>query len=102
MRRSLIARHRPVSGAEEPLDPIHDRPGEVALGPVTQHDVVAIGGGFSRVTPDIFDMIREPIALREQFGFVTKTRVVPSGLSEDGPIIGAGALVHRKEMVPSF
>jgi glucokinase len=65
-------------------------------------DVVAIGGGFSRVTPDLFDMIREPIALREQFGFVTKTRVVPSGLSEDGPLIGAGALVHRKEMVPSF
>ncbi len=64
-------------------------------------DVVAIGGGFSRVTPDLFDMIREPIALREQFGFVTKTRVVPSGLSSDGPIIGAGALVHRREMVPS-
>jgi glucokinase len=65
-------------------------------------DVVAIGGGFSRVTPDLFDMIREPIALRTQFGFVTKTRVVPSGLSEDGPIVGAGALVHRREMVPSF
>ncbi|MBM7024703.1 ROK family protein [Clavibacter zhangzhiyongii] len=65
-------------------------------------DVVAVGGGFSRVTPDLLDMIREPIALRERFGFVTKTRVVPSGLSEDGPLVGAGALVHRREMVPSF
>ena len=65
-------------------------------------DVVAIGGGFSRVTPDLFDMIREPLALRTQFGFVMKTRVVPTGLSEDGPLIGAGALVHRQEMVPSF
>jgi glucokinase len=62
-------------------------------------DVVAIGGGFSRVTPDLLDMVREPIALRERFGFVTKTRVVASGLSEDGPLVGAGALVHRREMV---
>jgi len=26
--------------------------------------------------------------------------VVPSGLSGDGPLIGAGALIHRAEMVP--
>lgn len=62
-------------------------------------DIVAIGGGFSQVTPDFFDFIREPIAERTQFGFVTKVRVVPSGLSGDGPLIGAAALVHRAEMV---
>lgn len=62
-------------------------------------DVVAIGGGFSHVTPDLFDLIREPIAARAAFPFVAKVRVVPSGLSGDGPLIGAGALIHRAEFV---
>jgi len=62
-------------------------------------DVVAIGGGFSRVTPDLFDFIREAIARRAAFPFVTKVRVIPSGLSADGPLIGAAGLVHRAEML---
>ena len=45
MRRSLIVRHRPVSGAERARSiRSHDRPGELALGPVAQRDVVAVGG----------------------------------------------------------
>lgn len=62
-------------------------------------DLVAVGGGFSRVTPDLFDHIRAAVATRRQFGFVTKVRVVPSGLSSEGPLIGAGALVHRAALV---
>ena len=62
-------------------------------------ELVAIGGGFSQVTPDLFGFIREAIAQRSQFGFVTKVRVVPSALSGDGPIIGAAALVHLAELV---
>ena len=62
-------------------------------------ELVAIGGGFSRVTPDLFDHIRSTIARRREFPFVTKVVVVPSGLSEDGPLIGAAALVHRAEVV---
>ena len=62
-------------------------------------ELVAIGGGFSQVTPDLFGFIREAIAQRLQFGFVTKVRVVPSALSGDGPIIGAAALVHLAELV---
>lgn len=62
-------------------------------------DVVAIGGGFSHVSPDLFDYIREPIAARAAFGFVAKVRVIPSGLSGDGPLIGAAALIHRAEFV---
>ena len=58
-------------------------------------EVVAIGGGFSRVTPDLFDIVRETIQERVAFPFVTKVRVVPSGLSGDGPLLGAAALVHR-------
>jgi glucokinase len=62
-------------------------------------EIVAIGGGFSHVTPDLFDFIRAAIAERTAFAFVTKVRVVPSGLSGDGPLIGAAALVHRPEML---
>jgi len=62
-------------------------------------EIVAIGGGFSQVAPDYIDLVRLPIAERVQFGFVTKVVVVPSGLSGDGPLIGAAALVHRAEMV---
>jgi glucokinase len=62
-------------------------------------EVVAIGGGFSHVTPDLFDVIRRTIAERTAFGFVTKVKVVPSALSGDGPLIGAAALVHRPELV---
>lgn len=62
-------------------------------------DVVAIGGGFSHVTPDLFDFVRNAIAEREPFPFVAKVRVIPSGLSGEGPLIGAAALVHRTEFV---
>jgi glucokinase len=62
-------------------------------------DVVAIGGGFSHVTPDLFDLIREPLEERVNAAYVRRVRVVPSGLSGDGPLIGAAALVHRAELV---
>ncbi len=58
-------------------------------------DVVAIGGGFSHVTPDLFDFVRQAIAARATFPFVTKVRVIPSVLGGDGPLIGAAALIHR-------
>jgi len=62
-------------------------------------EIVAIGGGFSRVTPDLFRFIREAIAKRVAFGFVTKVKVVPSALSDAGPLIGSAALVHRADML---
>ena len=62
-------------------------------------DLVAIGGGFSHVTPDIFGYIRDAIALRALFPFVAKVRVIPSGLSGEGPLIGAAALIHRSHFV---
>jgi glucokinase len=63
-------------------------------------ELVAIGGGFSHVSPELFDYIRESIAARVEFGFVTKVKVVPSALSGEGPLIGAAALIHRAELVP--
>lgn len=62
-------------------------------------ELVAIGGGFSHVTPDLFEHMRTAVATRRKFGFVTKVRIVPSGLSSDGPLIGAAALIHRAEVV---
>jgi glucokinase len=62
-------------------------------------DLIAIGGGFSQVTPDLFGFINAAIAERVQFGFVTKARAVPSALSTDGPLIGSAALVHRSQLV---
>lgn len=64
-------------------------------------DLVAIGGGFSQSTPDLFDQIRRP--LRDHyFEFVRKVRVVPSALSGEGPLIGSGALIHRSDMLPAI
>ena len=62
-------------------------------------DVVAVGGGFSHVAPDLLDMVREAIAKRAPFPFVAKVRVIPSGLSGEGPLIGAAALVHRADLI---
>ena len=62
-------------------------------------EVVAIGGGFAQVSPDLFTHIRTAIAARSEFAFVTKVVVVPSALSADGPLIGAAALVHRADVV---
>lgn len=62
-------------------------------------ELVTIGGGFSLVTPDLFDHIRAAITVGRRFGFVTKVKVVPSSLSGDGPLIGAAALVHQAHLV---
>lgn len=63
-------------------------------------DVVAIGGGFSHVADDYVGLVQATVAGHSAFGFVTKTRVVASGLSGEGPLIGAAALVHHAHLVP--
>lgn len=62
-------------------------------------DVVAIGGGFSRVSPALFEHARNALTERTAFPFVSRVRVVPSGLSDEGPLIGAAALVQRPELI---
>jgi glucokinase len=62
-------------------------------------EVVAIGGGFSRVAPELFDHARAAVAERTAFPFVAGVRIVPSGLSDEGPLVGAAALVHRPEFL---
>lgn len=62
-------------------------------------ELVAIGGGFSHSTPDLFAHMRAVIEAH-YFPFVRKVRIVPSALSSEGPLIGAAALIHRSAMLP--
>jgi glucokinase len=62
-------------------------------------EVVAIGGGFSHVSPALLEHARAAVAERAEFPFVTKVRIVPTALSQDGPLIGAAALVHRADVL---
>jgi glucokinase len=62
-------------------------------------ELVAIGGGFSQATPELFDHARAAVAERAEFGFVRKVRIVSSALSGEGPLIGAAALVHRSHVL---
>jgi len=60
---------------------------------------VAIGGGFSNVAPDYIDLVLETIhecAILEYARGVTVTR---TGLSGNGPLIGAAALIHRADLL---
>ncbi len=50
-------------------------------------DVVAIGGGFSRSAPDYLDLVRA--AADEGFPFVRATRILPAGLGDEAPLVGA-------------
>ncbi len=63
-------------------------------------EAVAIGGGFSRVTPDLFDLVRTAVAEVAPLDTIPGVRILPSALSDEGPLIGAAGLVHRAELLP--
>ncbi|MBS1907970.1 MAG: ROK family protein [Actinobacteria bacterium] len=58
-------------------------------------EVVAIGGGFSRVSDDYIDLVQTALTAIAQHDYSRRTRVVRSGLGDEGPLIGAAALVLR-------
>ncbi len=58
-------------------------------------ELVVIGGGFARVTPDLFDIIRTGIDRYSRFDYARRVEVLPTGLDTDGPLIGAAALIYR-------
>lgn len=58
-------------------------------------DVVAIGGGFSRVSDDYIDLVQQALTASAAHEYSRRTRVVRSGLGDEGPLIGAAALVLR-------
>lgn len=58
-------------------------------------DLVVIGGGFSRVAPDYVELVHRALVASTVHDYSRATRVVRSGLGDDGPLIGAAALVLR-------
>ncbi|MGK9147205.1 ROK family protein [Plantibacter flavus] len=54
---------------------------------------VAIGGGFSRVSPDYLDLVQEAAIDSALHDYARELQIVASGLDADGPLIGAAALV---------
>lgn len=63
-------------------------------------ELVAIGGGFSRVSPDYVDLVQSALRGRAKLTYAQKTRVVRSGLGEDGPLVGAASLVTSELSSP--
>ncbi len=66
-----------------------------SVGALLDIEVVVIGGGFARVTPDLFGIIRTSIDRYARFEYARRVTLAPTGLETDGPIIGAAALVWR-------
>lgn len=58
-------------------------------------DTVAIGGGFSRVSEDYIDLVQQALTASAAHEYSRRTRVVRSGLGDEGPLIGAAAFVLR-------
>ena len=56
-------------------------------------DMIAIGGGFSRVSADYVDLVAAALRERAALPYSRATRVVPSALGDEGPLIGAAALI---------
>ncbi|WP_308467415.1 ROK family protein [Rathayibacter soli] len=60
---------------------------------------VAIGGGFANVAPDYIELVLATIHECAILDYARAVAVTRSGLSGEGPLIGAGALVHRRDLL---
>jgi glucokinase len=60
-------------------------------------DLVVIGGGFSKVTPDYLDLVREGRDTYAAFPFLARARIAGAALGGESPLIGAAALMLRSE-----
>jgi len=58
-------------------------------------DVIAIGGGFSRVSDDYIDLVQAALTASAAHAYSRAARVVRSGLGDEGPLIGAAAFALR-------
>lgn len=58
-------------------------------------DLIAIGGGFSRVSDDYIDLVQQALTASAAHDYSRATRVVRSGLGDEGPLIGAAAFILR-------
>ena len=60
-------------------------------------ELFAVGGGFSHVADDYVDLIGAALREAAALDYARAARIVRSGLGGDGPLIGAAALVLRRE-----
>lgn len=60
-------------------------------------EVVAVGGGFTAVSPDYLDLVRDAVADAIVLDYAADVLVTGSALDGSGPILGAAALIHRPE-----
>ncbi|WP_345752959.1 ROK family protein [Microbacterium rhizophilus] len=58
-------------------------------------EVIAISGGFSRVSDDYVDLAAAALRRTAVLPYARATRVVRSALGDEGPLVGAAALVLR-------
>lgn len=58
-------------------------------------EVIAISGGFSRVSEDYVDLVAAALRETAVLPYARATRVVRSALGDEGPLVGAAALVLR-------
>ena len=56
-------------------------------------EIIAIGGGFSRVSLDYVDLVAAAAAASAALPYSRSTRIVRTALADEGPLIGAAALV---------
>jgi glucokinase len=58
-------------------------------------DAIAVGGGFAKSAPDYVDLVDDAFRSAVVFPHLRGIAISPSALGDDGPLIGAAALVWR-------
>ncbi|WP_137845037.1 ROK family protein [Microbacterium sp. 2FI] len=58
-------------------------------------DAIAVGGGFAKSAPDYIDLVDDAFRSAVVFPHLRGIAISPSALGDDGPLIGAAALVWR-------
>ncbi|MGP3534869.1 ROK family protein [Microbacterium sp. RD1] len=58
-------------------------------------DMVVIGGGFSHVSPDYVDLVRDARDRTAAYPFLGRAEIVRAELGNESPLVGAAALVLR-------
>jgi len=62
-------------------------------------ELAVVGGGFSFVADDYPDRIESVVRESAVNAYAGRLKVVRAGLGGDAPLIGAGALVHRADLL---
>ncbi len=61
--------------------------------------LAVIGGGFSLVAEDYPALVEDAVRAHAVNAYAARLRVVRAALADEAPLIGAGALVHRPELL---